>query len=90
MQTRVLQNDDHTRVVQFQFEAERGLAEHQAPFPITMYLARGEASIRTGEESHDASEGFWAYVPAGMPHAVTAKTGATLLVTMFKGAAPKP
>jgi quercetin dioxygenase-like cupin family protein len=81
-----LQNDAHSKVIQFEFAPGRGLSAHTAPFAITMFLLWGEATIRIGEEVHEAGEGFWAYLPAGLEHSITAKSEVALLVTMVKEA----
>lgn len=81
-----LQNDAHSKVIQFQFAPGRGLSQHKAPFAITIYLASGEATIAIGAETHDATQCFWAYLPPNLEHAITAKTEVTLLVTMVKDA----
>ncbi|BDC47979.1 hypothetical protein F183_A02950 [Bryobacterales bacterium F-183] len=85
-QSHTLVNNPKTKVVQFVFEPGRGLAGHTAPFPITIYIARGAATVSIGDAVHEASEGFWAYLPAGLVHAIQAKAATTLLLTLLKDA----
>jgi quercetin dioxygenase-like cupin family protein len=72
-------------VVLFTFDAGQELSEHTASVPAIIHLLEGEAEVQVGEQHVDGRPGFWAYLPARLPHAIRAKTRLAMLLTMLRG-----
>jgi len=70
-------------VVLFTFDAGQELSEHTASVPAIIHLLEGEAEVQLGERHIDGKPGFWAYLPANLPHAIRAKTRLAMLLTML-------
>lgn len=86
--SRTLQHDDRSKVIVFTFAPGQELSAHTAPFPATLYFAKGEATLHLGNQDHEVSEGAFAYMPALLEHGIRAKTQVVMLLTMLKN--PKP
>ena len=71
-------------VVLFTFDAGQQLSEHTASVPAIIHLLEGEAEVQLGEQRIDGKPGFWAYLPANLPHAIRAKTRLAMLLTMLR------
>ena len=71
-------------VVLFTFDAGQQLSEHTASVPAIIHLLEGEAEVQLGERRIDGKPGFWAYLPANLPHAIRAKTRLAMLLTMLR------
>ncbi len=84
--SRTLQNDDRSKVILFGFAAGEELSAHTAPMPATLHFLQGEAEVRLGEDIHQAGVGSYAYMPAGLPHGIKARTALLMLLTMIKNA----
>ena len=76
------------KLVHFSFEPGQSLSEHSAPFDAVIHVLEGEATVRLGGVDHEAAPGALYVMPAGLPHALTAKGKFVFLLTMVKGAAP--
>jgi len=85
-----LQQNEHVKVVLFGFAAGQELSEHTASVPAVMHQLSGHASWRLGERELDARPGAWAFMPAGQPHALTARTPCVMLLTLFRGTTSTP
>ncbi len=85
-----LQNDDRSKFILFRFAPGQELSAHTAPFPASLYLVSGEATIRLGEDVVEAAAGAFVYMPPKMEHGIKAKTEVVMLLTMIKGVAPPP
>lgn len=83
--SRTLHQDERSKVVLFGFAAGQELSEHTAAVPAVMHFLAGEADVRLGSDTVRATTGTWIRMPAQLPHAVSAKTPTTMLLTMFKG-----
>ncbi len=84
--SRTLHSDDHLKVVLFGFDAGQELSEHTASVPATIHIIEGTADVRVGEQFAEAAPGYWAWLPAHMPHSILAKTKTVMLLYMMKGA----
>lgn len=71
-------------VILFTFDAGQELSEHTASVPAIIHLLEGEAEVQLGEQHMDGRAGFWAYMPANLPHAIRAKTRLAMLLTMLR------
>lgn len=76
------------KLVHFSFEPGQSLSEHSAPFDAVIQVLEGEATVRLGGVEYDAAPGGLYVMPAGLPHALTAKGKFVFLLTMVKGNAP--
>jgi quercetin dioxygenase-like cupin family protein len=83
-QTSVLLDDDKTKVVLFSFAAGAGLSEHVAPFPATIQIIKGEASLTVADESIDGKPGTWIHMAAKTRHSILAKSAVVMLLTLVK------
>ncbi len=83
--SRAIYNDDDVRVVHFSFAAGQQLSDHTAPWPVTLEVVDGEATIRLGDDTVEAQAGTWIHMPADTPHSVVAKTPLVLLLHLLKG-----
>ena len=84
--SRTLHNDDQNKVVQFTFAPGAELSAHTAPFPASIFIVRGEADLRLGDDTHSAGPGAFAQMPPKLEHAVRARTELVMLLIMNKGA----
>jgi len=76
------------KLVHFSFEPGQSLSEHSAPFDAIIQVLEGEATVRLGGVPYEAAPGGLYVMPAGLPHALTAKGKFVFLLTMVKGAGP--
>ena len=86
--SRTLYNDEHTKVVLFGFDTDQELSEHTASMPAILHVVKGEGTLTLGGDSRPASAGTWAYMPANLPHSLTASTPMVMVLTMLKSARP--
>ena len=82
--SRAIYNDDDIRVVHFSFAPGQQLSDHTAPWPVTLEVVDGEATITLADDTLEAKAGTWIHMPANMPHSVVAKTPAVLLLHLLK------
>jgi quercetin dioxygenase-like cupin family protein len=47
---------------------------------------RGEATLTIGTDKKEAGPGAWFYMPARMPHGISAKTPVIMLLVLVKSA----
>lgn len=71
-------------VTLFAFDEGQGLSEHKAPYDALVQVMEGEAEIRIGKENHDLKQGELIVMPAGVPHAVRAKTRFKMMLVMIR------
>ena len=83
--SRTLMGNADVKSVLFGFAPGQELSEHTASMPAILHVLSGEATVKLGETSHAVSAGAWAYMPAGLNHAVTAKTEVRLLLLLLRG-----
>jgi len=61
-------------VILFSFAAGGGLAEHVAPFDVTIQIISGTAMLTVGDESVIGKQGTWIQMAAKSPHSIKAET----------------
>jgi quercetin dioxygenase-like cupin family protein len=81
--SRVLHSADGLRTVIFAFDKGQELTEHTASRPAILQVLQGEGRLRLGEDELEARPGTWAYMPAGLLHAVRADSPLVLLLTLL-------
>jgi quercetin dioxygenase-like cupin family protein len=82
-----LSSDDVYKNILFGFDAGQELSEHTASVPALIQILRGEADVALGEDRYEAGPGFWAHMPANLPHSIVARTPLVMLLTMARKAA---
>lgn len=86
--SKTLHESPFTKLVLFCFEPGQALSEHAAPFEAVIHVLQGTAGIQLGGEVFAASPGSLYVMPAGLPHAVTAKERFVFLLTMNRASQP--
>ena len=82
--SRTLSSDDRLKAVLFGFAQGEELSEHTASMPAVLHFLQGEAAVTLGGDRHEARPGTWVHMPAGLKHAVQAKTPVVMLLTLLK------
>ena len=82
--SRAIYSDDDVRVVHFSFAPGQQLSDHTAPWPVTLEVVDGEATITLADDTVEARAGTWIHMPASMSHSVVAKTPLVLLLHLLK------
>lgn len=82
--SRAIYSDDDVRVVHFSFAPGQQLSDHTAPWPVTLEVVEGEATITLADDTVEATAGTWIHMPASMAHSVVAKTPLVLLLHLLK------
>lgn len=72
----------------FAFDAGQQLSEHTSPFDALVQVLEGSAELLIGGRPVLAEAGQAVLMPAGVPHAVSARLRLKILLTMLKGPAP--
>jgi len=83
-QSIVLLDDDKSKVVLFAFAAGSGLSEHVAPYPATIQIIKGEASLTFADASVYGKPGTWIHMAAKTRHSIMAKSAVTMLLALVK------
>jgi quercetin dioxygenase-like cupin family protein len=68
----------------FAFDEGQELSEHTAPFDAFVQVLDGDVELVVGGESVPARAGETVLMPAGIPHAVKAKTRFKMLLTLVR------
>ena len=82
--SRIVQNTQRLRVVQFTFAAGHGLAAHTAPHPVTLTFLSGQARVRVGAQEVSANEGTFLSLPPNLEHSIEAESEVVMVLTMIK------
>jgi quercetin dioxygenase-like cupin family protein len=81
--SRVLHSEGGIRVTIFAFDAGQELSEHTASRPAILQVLAGTGVLKLGPDEREARPGTWAYMPAGLVHAIRAESPLTLLLTLL-------
>jgi quercetin dioxygenase-like cupin family protein len=81
--SRTLHEDEHLKAVVFGFGAGQVLSEHTSTMPAVLQLLTGEARLTLGDDTLDAGPGAFVRMPAGLRHAIRAKTPSVLLLLLL-------
>jgi quercetin dioxygenase-like cupin family protein len=82
--SRTLYEDEHFKSVLFGFGAGQELSEHTSSMPAILQLLSGEAQLTLGDDTLDAGPGTFVRMPAGLRHAIRAKTTAVMLLMLLR------
>lgn len=83
--SRTLYQDDRVKVVGFGFGAGQELSEHTASKPAILQFLSGETALTLGADAREAGPGTFVHMPAGLRHAIRAKTPVVMLLVLLKG-----
>lgn len=73
-------------VTLFAFDVGQELSEHTAPFDALVEVLDGEVDLTIGGQPVPARAGESVLMPAGVPHALRARTPFKMLLTMVRTA----
>jgi quercetin dioxygenase-like cupin family protein len=82
--SRTLYEDEHLKAVIFGFGAGQELSEHTSTMPAILQVLSGEAQLTLGEDTFNAAPGAFVHMPAGLQHAIRAKTPTVLLLLLLR------
>jgi quercetin dioxygenase-like cupin family protein len=82
--SRVLARNRGGSVTLFAIAAGEGISEHSAPFDALVQVVDGELELVIGGEPVLARSGEMVLMPADIPHALTARQDAKMLLTMLR------
>ena len=82
--SRAIYSDGDVRVVYFSFAPGQQLSDHTAPWPVTLEVVEGEATITLADDTVEATAGTWMHLPASMSHSVVARTPLVLVLHLLK------
>jgi quercetin dioxygenase-like cupin family protein len=68
----------------FGFAAGQELSEHTAAVPAVLHFLRGRARLTLGGKAATASSGTWVYLPAHLPHTVSADEEVVMLLLLLR------
>jgi quercetin dioxygenase-like cupin family protein len=83
--SRTLLGNANLKTVLFGFAPGQELSAHTAFMPAVIHILAGEGTLKLGETTHDVTAGAWAYMPAGLNHALKAKTEVRMLLLLLRG-----
>ena len=87
--SRTIFQDDRVKAVLFGFDAGQELSEHTASVPALIQVISGEGTVSLGPESVEARPGTWIHMPAGLPHAIAARSPLVLLLLLLREPTPR-
>ncbi len=82
--SRTLLKKNGGTVTLFAFDSFEGLSEHTAPFDAVVLVLDGKAELTIGGRRVTAGAGQSVLMPAGVPHAVFARTPFKMLLVMIR------
>ncbi|MCC6626767.1 MAG: cupin domain-containing protein [Chloroflexi bacterium] len=82
--SRTVYRDEQIKTLLFGFDTGQELSEHTASMPAIIQIIQGQAQLRLGDETIEAEPGAWIAMPAGLNHAVVARTPVVMLLTLIK------
>lgn len=84
--SQTLQDGEGTKIVLFGFAPGQELSAHTAPYPATITILKGEATLKLGPDEQQAGEGTLVYMAPYLEHGIKARTEVVMLLTMIKNA----
>ncbi len=82
--SRTIHEDDRVKAVLFAFDAGQALSEHAAGTAAVIQIVEGEAELMLGGDRHAAGAGSFVHMPAGLRHAVVARTPLVMLLLLLQ------
>jgi len=87
--SKTLLSTNRARVVLFCFDAGQLLSEHTSAHPASLHILSGRCRVCLGEREENAEAGFWAHMPAHLPHSIVARERTIMLLTIYRPAKPE-
>jgi quercetin dioxygenase-like cupin family protein len=81
--SRTVYRDPGLKAIVFAFAPGQELSEHTASVPAIIQVLEGECEVTLGSDHFDARAGFWARMPARLPHSLLATTPVKMLLLML-------
>lgn len=81
--SRTLFSDGRVNATLFGFAAGQELTEHTSTKRALLQVISGEARLTLGKDTHEASAGAFADMPANLPHSIKAKSNAVMLLLLI-------
>lgn len=88
--SRVLARAGGSTVTLLAFEAGQGIREHTTPVDVLAIVCEGTVDFRIGSTPVEADAQTVLRLPAGVPHELTARTAARLLLVLLREPAASP
>jgi quercetin dioxygenase-like cupin family protein len=85
--SRTLYSDDRLSVTIFGFDTGQELSEHTSTKAAVVEVIEGRARVVLGQDEHEAGPGSWIHMPAGLRHAIEARTPVIMLLTLLRDGA---
>jgi quercetin dioxygenase-like cupin family protein len=82
--SRTLHENDHMKVILFEFAEGQALSEHSVSQHATLQFLLGEAQLALGDDTHTAKAGTWVYMPPHLAHSILAHKPCMMVLTMLK------
>jgi quercetin dioxygenase-like cupin family protein len=81
--SRTILKADHFKAIVFAFAPGQELSQHTASVPAVIQILEGECALTIGEAAYEGKPGTWAYMEAGVPHSLLAKSAVKMLLIMM-------
>jgi len=81
--SRTIYRDDQLKAIVFAFAPGQELSEHTASVPAIIQILEGDCQVKLGSDEFEAHAGFWARMPAKLPHSLLARTTVKMLLLMM-------
>ncbi|HEX9014063.1 MAG TPA: cupin domain-containing protein [Anaerolineaceae bacterium] len=81
--SRSMFNESKVKVTLFRFSPGQELTEHTAASPAILHFLEGDADLTLGPDAKTVQAGSWVYMPARLPHSLTARTPLTMLLLLL-------
>ncbi|GAB4528878.1 MAG: cupin domain-containing protein [Anaerolineae bacterium] len=81
--SRTFYKDGQMKAILFGFDTGQELSEHTSNQTAIIQIAKGEATVTLGNDTHELTAGAWIHMPPRLKHSITAKTPLLMLLLMF-------
>ncbi len=85
--SRTLHSDERLSVTIFGLDTGQELSEHTSTKAAVIEIIEGRARVLLGQDEHEAGPGSWIHMPAGLRHAIEARTPVIMLLTLLRDGA---
>jgi quercetin dioxygenase-like cupin family protein len=82
--SRILQNDERSKVVLYGLASGHEMSLHAAPVPTMLYFVEGDATLTLGEATMAVRTGAFTHMPPHLKHAIVADTPLLMVLVMMK------
>lgn len=81
--SKTIYKEDGRSVVLFGFAAGEGLTEHTSSHPAMIQFLSGRGTLTLGPDTFPINGHSWAFMPANLPHSITAQTDLQMMLWLF-------